>query len=388
MDFADGGDLAKRINKAKTSRTHIPESTCLDWFTQMCLGMKHVHDRKIIHRDLKAQNVFLMGDDSIRLGDFGVARVLDYTVAKAQTQVGTPYYIAPEILKGRAYTNKADVWSLGILLFEICALDVPIKAANLHDLYKRIMNFRRVPALPRQYSASVTELISSMLNVDASKRPSVADLLAHPALKDRIEKWMNAEELKEEFDHTVLHKQRILDESGSKKARPYSARSNASKVEEVKRAPASREVRPAKAGIGRALGKPPAEGLAGRGSGDRFAAKKVVKRPDENKPPAQMPRYGLGARKNSAGALHAHKLVPGMNVKNSPRGNNKYSFGDKYGRPNPSQTPRNNGAAGKLAAGAPVGFQRQRPGSAAYAGYKAAQAAKAKPMGVNNRRFY
>lgn len=392
MEHADGGDLAKRINKAKTSRTNIPESTCLDWFTQICLGMKHVHDRKIIHRDLKAQNVFLMGDDSIRLGDFGVARVLDYTVAKAQTQVGTPYYIAPEILKGRAYTNKADVWSLGILLYEICALDVPIKAANLHDLYKRIMNFRRVPALPRQYSAAVTELVSSMLNVDAAKRPSVADLLAHPAIKGRVEKMLSAEELKAEFDHTVLHKQRILDEPEAKQARPYSARSNASNMEEAKKAPAvaAREDRvAARAGAARALGKPPAEPLAARGSGDRFAAKKVVRRPDENKPPAQVPRLGMGARKNSAGALHAHKLYPGLNMRNSPQGagvNN--SFGDKYARPNPSQTPRNNGAAAKLAGAAPVGFQKQRPGSAAYGAYKAAQAAKAKPMGVNNRRFY
>ena len=119
MDYADGGDLAKRINKAKTSRSHIPEDTCLNWLTQICLGMKHIHDRKIIHRDLKAQNVFLMQDDSIRLGDFGVARILEHTVAKAQTQVGTPYYIAPEILKGRSYTNKADVWSLGVLFYEI-----------------------------------------------------------------------------------------------------------------------------------------------------------------------------------------------------------------------------------------------------------------------------
>lgn len=120
MDYADGGDLAKAITKAKTSRTSISESQALDWFTQICLGMKHIHDRKIIHRDLKAQNIFLMSsDNSIRLGDFGVARVLDYTVAQAQTQVGTPYYIAPEILKGRSYTNKADIWSLGILLYEI-----------------------------------------------------------------------------------------------------------------------------------------------------------------------------------------------------------------------------------------------------------------------------
>jgi NIMA (never in mitosis gene a)-related kinase len=119
MEYAEGGDLAQRINTAKTQRSSFSEETILDWVTQICLAMKHIHDRKIIHRDIKAQNVFLAKDSSIRLGDFGVARILDYTVAKAHTQVGTPYYIAPEILKGRAYTNKADIWSLGILIYEL-----------------------------------------------------------------------------------------------------------------------------------------------------------------------------------------------------------------------------------------------------------------------------
>ena len=210
MEYCDAGDLGKKITRAKSSRSHFKEDQVLDWFTQICLGMKHIHDRKIIHRDIKAQNIFMNKDGSIRLGDFGVARVLDYTVAKAQTQVGTPYYIAPEILKGRAYNNKADIWSMGILLYEMCALDVPIKAANLHDLYKRIMNFRHVPSLPRQYSKEVKDLIKSMLCTDGSRRPTIKDLLDHPVIKKRIPKLLDKEEEEKEFDHTVLHKEHIL----------------------------------------------------------------------------------------------------------------------------------------------------------------------------------
>jgi serine/threonine protein kinase len=375
--------------------------------------MKHIHDRKIIHRDIKAQNIFLMAkDNSIRLGDFGVARVLDYTVAKAKTQVGTPYYIAPEILKGRAYTNKADVWSMGILLYELCALDVPIKAANLHDLYKRIMNFRKAPALPRTYSKNLSELIDSMLNVDASKRPSVTDLLAHSALSSRITKLMSDEEVKEEFDHTVLHNENIL-KSGSKDsrpssrggypARPYSARSNQSdrsRLEEAKQ-PASRPAGAARgygAGADVRLPKPAsrvgdskagsragAARVAGRGAVDKFGAR----RGSNQNSPVQTPKFGMGARKNSEGLLRAQKLMPGLGGRQqaSPRGkgsNFHYIKGDK---PNPSQTPRNNGAAKKLNAG-PVGFQKQRPSSAAYGAYKAAAGKYQKPLGYNNGRLY
>lgn len=425
MEHADGGDLNKRINKAKTSRTNIPEETALNWFTQICLGMKHIHDRKIIHRDIKAGNIFLMEkDNSIRLGDFGVARVLDYTVAKAQTQVGTPYYIAPEILKGRAYTNKADVWSMGILLYEICAQDVPIKAANLHDLYKRIMNFKRVPALPRTYSASMKQLIESCLNVDASKRPSIADLLEHEVIKPRIKKLMSDEEVKVEFDHTVLHNDHILRSGGkaqapprapggvaSRQARPYSARSGQSshsKAEEVKQ-PSSRLAGAAKGpsvGSDRRAPKPADRSgdskigsragggrVVGRGSADKLGAKKSVPSGAQRRSPikAPTPKFGMGARKNSEGMLHAHKLVPGLNGgarQASPR-NKAANFHYNKALPNPSQTPRVNGSK-KLAVGgnaAPIGFQKQRPSSAAYGMYNAGSKYQ-KPLAPNNGRFY
>ena len=88
----------------------------------MCLALKHVHDRKIIHRDIKSQNVFLMNDNTIKMGDFGIARVLSSTKEKAKTVVGTPYYLSPEIIENKPYSFKSDIWSLGVLLYELCAL--------------------------------------------------------------------------------------------------------------------------------------------------------------------------------------------------------------------------------------------------------------------------
>ena len=84
-----------------------------------------MHDRKVLHRDLKSQNIFLMKDNSVKLGDFGIARVLGNTREKAKTMVGTPYYLSPELVESKPYNFKSDIWSLGVVLYELCALKPP-----------------------------------------------------------------------------------------------------------------------------------------------------------------------------------------------------------------------------------------------------------------------
>lgn len=115
------------------------EDHVLNWFTQICLALKHVHDRKILHRDLKSQNIFLTKNNMIKLGDFGIARVLSETKSKAKTVVGTPYYLSPEIIQSKPYSFKSDIWSLGVLLYEMCALQPPFNAQSLHQLARKII---------------------------------------------------------------------------------------------------------------------------------------------------------------------------------------------------------------------------------------------------------
>ena len=96
--------------------------------------MKHVHDRKILHRDIKCQNVFVCKNGCIKLGDFGIARVLRNTMEVAKSMVGTPYYLSPEIIEGRPYSFKSDIWSLGVMLYEMCALRPPFEGSSMHYL--------------------------------------------------------------------------------------------------------------------------------------------------------------------------------------------------------------------------------------------------------------
>ena len=144
MDYADGGDLQsmvkERFNKkdARGKVNYMSEDELLNQFTQICLAMKHCHDKKILHRDLKSQNIFLTKKGIVKLGDFGIARVLSNTRSKAKTVVGTPYYLSPEIIKSESYSFKSDIWSLGVLLYEMAALTPPFNAKSLHELAIRI----------------------------------------------------------------------------------------------------------------------------------------------------------------------------------------------------------------------------------------------------------
>ena len=104
----------------------------LEWMAQLVIGIALMHSKNILHRDLKTQNMFLTKDDVIKLGDFGIARVLSNTKSRAKTVVGTPYYLSPEIIRSEGYSFKSDIWSLGVLLYEIASLQPPFNAASLH----------------------------------------------------------------------------------------------------------------------------------------------------------------------------------------------------------------------------------------------------------------
>eukprot|EP00281_Chroomonas_sp_CCMP1168_P021961 CAMPEP_0206228468 /NCGR_PEP_ID=MMETSP0047_2-20121206/9185_1 /ASSEMBLY_ACC=CAM_ASM_000192 /TAXON_ID=195065 /ORGANISM="Chroomonas mesostigmatica_cf, Strain CCMP1168" /LENGTH=562 /DNA_ID=CAMNT_0053651713 /DNA_START=117 /DNA_END=1801 /DNA_ORIENTATION=+ len=203
MAFAEGGDLTGRI-KAQGGRP-FTEDVILDWFVQICLAMKHVHDRKILHRDLKSQNIFLTGRGKlIKLGDFGIAKVLGSTSEVAKTAIGTPYYLSPEICEGKPYNNKSDVWSLGVILYELCMLRCPFDASNLHGLVLKIIRGVYLPISPN-FSPALKNLVNMLLTKKPSARPSINQILTMPVLTARIASFLDDNVRKAEFSHTVIH---------------------------------------------------------------------------------------------------------------------------------------------------------------------------------------
>ncbi|XP_051875709.1 serine/threonine-protein kinase Nek1 isoform X2 [Pristis pectinata] len=198
MDYCEGGDLFKRINAQKGIL--FPEDQILDWFVQICLALKHVHDRKILHRDIKSQNIFLTKDGTVQLGDFGIARVLNSTVELARTCIGTPYYLSPEICENKPYNNKSDIWALGCVLYEMCTLKHAFEAGNMKNLVLKIIR-GSYPPVSVHYSYDLRNLMSQLFKRNPRDRPSVSSLLQKPFLAKRIDKLLSPDLIVEEFGH-------------------------------------------------------------------------------------------------------------------------------------------------------------------------------------------
>lgn len=137
----------------------------------------------------------------IKLGDFGIARELTTTSEMAATVVGTPYYLSPEIVQSNKYDYKTDVWSLGVVLYELCALKPPFNGTTIHMLALQIVTGKYMP-LPAGFSPEMNQLVKRLLTVDAAARPSCDEILETPVITKRLRVMMTNEAFVQEFSKT------------------------------------------------------------------------------------------------------------------------------------------------------------------------------------------
>jgi len=178
MEFAELGDLKSIINKQIMSNyKKINEEQIWEWAFQIASAIKFLHSRKIIHRDIKSENVFLTENKNLKLGDFGISKMLENTLEFAQSGVGTPYYLSPEICKGDNYNFKTDIWMFGCLLYELSTLVKPFKANSINSLIDKILNTN--PAdIDSSYSDELKEIIFIMLKKNPNERPGIDEILS------------------------------------------------------------------------------------------------------------------------------------------------------------------------------------------------------------------
>ncbi|KFB45752.1 AGAP006872-PA-like protein [Anopheles sinensis] len=176
MEYADGGTLAQLL----AERSHgepLPERFVLNIFEQLVSAISYMHSQSILHRDLKTANVFLHGRGTVKVGDFGISKIMN-TKVHAQTVLGTPYYFSPEMCEGKVYDEKSDIWALGCILGEMCCLKKAFVASNLSELVTKIMTAEYVP-LPGGYSDSLRHVLALMFRIDPTGRPSASELLQY-----------------------------------------------------------------------------------------------------------------------------------------------------------------------------------------------------------------
>ena len=137
MEYAPKGTVHSLVQGAKPKT--LAEDVVWKLTLQSALGLHHIHSLKILHRDIKAENIFLDKDGNAKIGDLGVAKVMTRTVDFAKTLVGTPYYLSPELCENKPYNHKSDVWSLGCVVYEMMTGSHPFNAQNQGALFIKIL---------------------------------------------------------------------------------------------------------------------------------------------------------------------------------------------------------------------------------------------------------
>jgi serine/threonine protein kinase/Flp pilus assembly protein TadD len=169
MEFVDGETLKTYIPKV-TKGTGLPVAQAIEWIEQIAIGLKTAHDMNIIHRDIKTENIMITKDGRLKIMDFGLAKLKDHTgITKAGTSLGTLSYMAPEQAHGMPADNRSDIWSLGVVSYEILTGELPFKSEHEAGLFYIIAN--EAPAAPNMLNKKVPHQIDAVVMKMLEKEP-------------------------------------------------------------------------------------------------------------------------------------------------------------------------------------------------------------------------
>ncbi|CCW69951.1 unnamed protein product, partial [Phytomonas sp. Hart1] len=184
MEYGSGGDLNKQIKQRLRERLPFKEHEVGLLFYQIVLALDEVHSRRMMHRDLKSANIFLMPTGIIKLGDFGFSKQYNDSVSLdvGSSFCGTPYYLAPELWERKRYSKKADMWSLGVILYELLTLHRPFKGPSQREIMQQVL-YDRYDHFPCPVSNSMKELLETLLSKNPADRPTTQQLLQTDFMK-------------------------------------------------------------------------------------------------------------------------------------------------------------------------------------------------------------
>lgn len=254
MEYCGNGDLHDLIQTRKSSspQVHFGEHTIWQIFSQLTLALYRCHNgvnpppledvtnpstlgtaqmpsprlqNIVLHRDVKPQNVFLDHNNRVKLGDFGLSKdVTGHNLA--DTYVGTPFYMSPEIIAGRTYNAKSDIWALGCVIYEMCAFEPPFLANGLVELNRKI-KYGIVASVTRfGYSEALNNTIQSCLRQDERLRPSAAGLLKRPEiiLARQQASYIDSQEVLLERETALIAREKEIERAVNQKMQEFQIR--------------------------------------------------------------------------------------------------------------------------------------------------------------------
>ena len=174
MEYAEGGNLSELIAKTKAEKKRFSEDQILMYTAQLTLSLLALHSKQVLHRDVKSQNIFIK-NGVLKLGDFGISKALQNESDLLMTKCGTPYFMPPEVCQDKPYDVKADVWSLGVIVYELITLKKPFEGTDFHQLFQAIIH-QPLDPLPDDCSSDLQLLIKALLNKNKEQRSSIFDI--------------------------------------------------------------------------------------------------------------------------------------------------------------------------------------------------------------------
>ena len=208
MEYADDGDLQTKIGKMRKEGGMFQENLIWSYSIQMIEGLKALHDKKIMHRDLKSANIFLVRDKhQCKLGDMNVSKVIKEK--ELLTQTGTPYYASPEVWRDEPYSYKSDLWSIGCVIYELCSLRPPFKGKDLDELFMNVCK-GKPDRISHVYSDDLWKMILMLLQVDVKKRCDCDMFLNSKLITRKIQEMKN-----ESKDYRNLEKNKEISDGST-----------------------------------------------------------------------------------------------------------------------------------------------------------------------------
>src|ERR1035438_1561241 len=186
MELVEGKSVQAQIDEGHA----FPLPRVLRIMEQTCSALQFAHERNVVHRDIKPANIMLTGDDTVKITDFGTAKILQFgTVQQTAHVMGTPSYMSPEQVKGRAVDGRSDIFSLGVMLYEMVTGEKPFPGQSITTVIYKIVNEDPVP--PRQLNTSI--------------HPGISDVIMKALVKDPDQRYQNCREMLEDLRNYRAH---------------------------------------------------------------------------------------------------------------------------------------------------------------------------------------
>ena len=228
VEWADKGDVKRLIKKYKQEGDEIEERKVIEYTKEIAAGLNHMHEQRVIHRDLKPANILINSDGIFKLGDLGLGRIMNTETIKTFSKVGTPLYMAPEVINNNGYDFKCDNWSLGCVIYELITLRSPFQTSeklSLIELFKKI-NSGLYPKIDNNKYSTAAKISEALLKVNPEERMDLPQVLkicdeyiSKQEEKPRIDPFIIMDDIIEKlrllnyeinfcqkYNHEVIHK--------------------------------------------------------------------------------------------------------------------------------------------------------------------------------------